>query len=125
MAHPLRILFLWIAVLFFLFLGQGPNVYGQALPSAQQLLLPAPHLSLQEKNINSFEATGQLNWEQVHVKFELFAARPHKTALRVLDPQDSTPILWACGGEFMFYDPLADEIVIGKGCRFFFSAWRK
>lgn len=115
----MRISFLWMAVLFFVFLGEGPNAYGQTLPSAQQLLLLAPHLSLQEKNINSFEASGQLNWEQVHLKFELFAERPDKTALHVLDSQDSTPILWACGGEFMFYDPLADEIVIGQGVPLF------
>jgi hypothetical protein len=112
---PLRSLFLWIPVLFFLFLADGPKVYSQTLPSAQQLLILAPHLSLQEKDINSFQATGKFDFEQISLKFELFAERPDKTALRVLDPQDSTPILWACSGEFMFYDPLADEIVIGKG----------
>jgi hypothetical protein len=115
----MRISVLWIAVLFHLFLAEGPNGYGQTLPSAQQLLLTAPHLSLQEKDINSFEATGQLNWEQVHLKFELFAARPDKTTLHVLDPKDHTPILWASGGAFMFYDPVADEIVMGRGVPFF------
>lgn len=100
-------------------MGEGPNAYGQTLPSAQQLLLTAPHLSLQEKDINSFEATGKLDWEKVQLKFEIFAERPDKTALRVLDPKDNTPILWASGGAFMFYDPLADEIVIGKGVPLF------
>jgi len=115
MSQSLRISFCWFAVLCFLFSVEGPSVYGQTLPSAQQLLLLAPHLSLEEKEINSFQAIGEFDFEQINVKFELFAAKPDKTALRVLDPQDSTPILWACGGEFMFYDPLADEIVIGKG----------
>ena len=115
----MRIAVLRFVVLFYLFLAEGPNAYGQTLPSAQQLLLTAPHLSLQEKNINSFEATGQLDWEKVHLKFELFAERPDKTALRVLDPKDNTPILWASGGAFMFYDPVADEIVIGRGVPFF------
>jgi hypothetical protein len=117
MIRPLCVLLLWIPVLFFL--GEGPKAHGQSLPTAQQLLLLAPHLSLQGKNINSFEATGQLNWEQVYVKFELFAEKPYKTALRVLDPKDHTPMLWASGGAFMFYDPLADEIVIGKGMPLF------
>jgi len=119
MTRSLRISFCWFAVLCFLFSVQGPSVYGQTLPSAHQLLLLAPHLSLQEKDINSFQATGKFDFEQINLKFELYAAKPDKTALRVLDPQDSTPILWACGGEFMFYDPLADEIVIGKGMPLF------
>ena len=119
MTRSLRISFCWFAVLCFLFSVEGPSVYGQTLPSAHQLLLLAPHLSLQEKDINSFQATGKFDFEQINLKFELYAAKPDKTALRVLDPQDSTPILWACGGEFMFYDPLADEIVIGKGMPLF------
>ena len=115
----LRILFCWFAVLCFLFSVKAPSAYGQTLPSAQKLLLLAPHLSLQEKDINSFEATGQFDFEQIKLRFELFAVKPYKTTLRVLDPQDSTPILWACGREFMFFDPLADEIVIGKGVPLF------
>jgi hypothetical protein len=55
----------------------------------------------------------------VHLKFELFAEKPDRTALRVLDSKDRTPILWACGREFLFYDPLADQVVMGKGVPFF------
>jgi hypothetical protein len=109
----------WAAFLFHLLLAGGSKADGQALPSAQQLLLTAPHLSLQAKEINSFEATGRLDWEQVHLKFELFASRPDQTTLHVLDPKDQTPILWASGGAFMFYDPVADEVVIGRGFPFF------
>ena len=115
----MRISFLWIAVLLFLFWVGCPTPHAQTLPSAQQLLPLAPHLSLQEKDLRSFRATGRLDWEQVHLKFELCAEKPDRTALRVLDSKDHTPILWASGREFLFYDPLADEVVLGKGVPFF------
>jgi len=115
----MRISFLWIAVLLFLVWGEGPTLRAQTLPSAQQLLPLAPHLSLQEKDLRSFRTTGRLDWQQVHLKFELCAEKPDRTALRVLDSRDHTPILWASGREFLFYDPLEDEVVMGKGVPFF------
>jgi hypothetical protein len=111
--------FLWIAVLLFLFWIECPTPHTQTLPSAQQLLLLAPHLSLQEKDLHSFRAAGRLDWQQVQLKFELFAEKPDRTALRVLDSKDRTPILWASRREFLFYDPLANEVVMGKGVPFF------
>ena len=111
--------FLWIAALWFLFWVECPPSHAQTLPTAQQLLPLAPHLSLEEKDLRSFRAAGRFDLEQVHLKFELFAEKPDRTALRVLDARDRTPILWASGGEFLFYDPLADEVVVGKGVPFF------
>jgi hypothetical protein len=111
--------FLWIAVLPFLLWVGCPILRAQFLPSPQQLLPLAPHLSLEEKDLHSFRVAGRFDWEQVHLKFELFAEKPDRTALRVLDPRDRTPILWASGREFFFYDPLADEVVIGSGVPFF------
>lgn len=111
--------FPWVAAWLFLLLGECPTSYGQTLPPAQQLTILAPHLSLQEKDVRFFEATGKFDWEQVHLKFALFAEKPDRTALRVLDSKDNTPILWASGRAFMFYDPLADELVLGKGVPFF------
>ncbi len=111
--------FLWIAVLLFLLWVESPIIHAQPLPSAQQLLPLAPHLSLEEKDLRSFRASGRLDWEQVHLKFELFAEKPDRTAFRVLDSKDRTPILWASGREFLFYDPLADEMVTGRGVPFF------
>jgi len=115
----MRVSFLWIVVQLFLFLVRCPTADSQTLPSAQQLLLLAPHLSLQEKDIRSFETTGRFDLERVHLKFALFAEKPDRTSLRVLDVKDNTPILWASGGAFMFYDPLADEVVMGEGVPFF------
>ena len=111
--------FLWVAVLLFLFGVECPPSHAQPLPTAEQLLPLAPHLSLQEKDLRSFRAAGRFDWEQVHLKFELFAEKPDRTALRVLDSRDRTPILWASGREFLFYDPLADEVVMGNGVPFF------
>jgi hypothetical protein len=117
--------FLWIAVLLFMVWVECPTLHAQTLPSAQQLLPLAPHLSLQEKDLRSFQATGRLDWQQVRLKFELCAEKPDRTALRVLDSRDRTPILWATGREFLFYDPLEDEVVTARGCLFFICAWRK
>jgi hypothetical protein len=111
--------FFWIAALLFLSWVECPTPHAQTLPSAQKLLPLAPNLSLQEKDLRSFRTTGRLDWEQVHLKFELFAEKPDRTALRVLDAKDGTPILWASGREFLFYDPLADEVVLGSGVPFF------
>jgi hypothetical protein len=113
------IAFLWAAVLVFLFWVECPSPGAQILPSAQQLLPLAPHLSLEEKDLRSFRAAGRFHWERVHLKFELFAEKPDRTALRVLDSKDGTPILWASGKDFLFYDPLADEVVMGSGVPFF------
>lgn len=120
-----RIPFLWVAVLLFLFGVECPTPDAQTLPSAQQLLPLAPNLSLQEKDLRSFRATGRLDWEQVHLKFEVCAEKPDRTALRVLDAKDRTPILWASGREFLFYDPLADEVVMGSGVPFFVMRMEK
>ena len=111
--------FLWAAVLLFLFGVECPLSHAQPLPSAQQLFALAPHLSLEEKDLRSFRAAGRFDYEPVHLKFELSAEKPDRTALRVLDARDRTPILWAAGREFLFYDPLADEVVLGSGVPFF------
>jgi len=115
----MRVSFLWIAVLLFLFSVGPAAADGQTSPSAQQLLSLAPNLSLQEKDISSFQTNGRLDLEQVHLKFELLAEKPDRTALRVLDAKDNTPILWASGRTFMFYDPLANEVVMGEGVPIF------
>jgi hypothetical protein len=111
--------FFWIAALLFLSWVECPTPHAQTLPSAQQLFALAPHLSLEEKDLRSFRAAGRFHWERVHLKFELFAEKPDRTALRVLDAKDGTPILWASGKDFLFYDPLADEVVVGSGVPFF------
>lgn len=111
--------FLWIAILFLLFAVGPATAAGQAAPSPQQLLSLAPCLSLQEKDVRSFQAKGRLDLEQVHLKFELFAEQPDRTALRVLDAQDDTPILWASARTFLFYDPLANEVILGEGVPIF------
>ena len=115
----MRISFLWTAILLFLFWVECPFSPAQTLPSAQQLLPLAPHLSLQEKDLRSFRVAGWLDLEPLRLKFELFAEKPDRTALRVLDAKDRTPILWAARREFMIYDPLADEVGMGKGAPFF------
>lgn len=117
--------FFWIAVLLLLSWVECPVPRAQTLPSAEQLLPLAPHLSLQGKDLHSFRAAGQFNWEQVRLKFELFAEKPDRTALHILDSRDRTPILWASGREFFFYDPLADEVVIGRGVPFFVMRMEK
>jgi hypothetical protein len=73
----MRVLSLWVAVLLFLFWIEGPIPHAQTLPSAQQLLPLAPHLSLQQKDLHSFRATGRFDWEQVHLKFKLWAEKPY------------------------------------------------
>ncbi|PKN33828.1 MAG: hypothetical protein CVU61_11990 [Deltaproteobacteria bacterium HGW-Deltaproteobacteria-19] len=83
-------------------------------PNIEELLRLAPRISLAEKNISTFEIKGTLDIERIQLRFIVSGKQPDRHALRILDPRDGMPILVGAGNSFMFYDPVASEVLLGN-----------
>lgn len=71
----------------------------------------APKITLTDKRIASFHVAGTLNPSGFCLRFQIWGQQPDQIALVLSDPQDNTPIVAAAGGAFMFYDPVASEVL--------------
>jgi hypothetical protein len=85
----------------------------------EALLKLAPRISLEEKSIWAFEVKGTLDLDGIRLRFIVSGSQPNQFALRLLDPRDGTPILVGAGKSFMFYDPLASEVLWGGAVSLF------
>ncbi len=79
-----------------------------------KLLQLAPRISLEEKGISTFEVKGTLDLDGIRLRFIVSGRQPDQLALRLLDPRDGMPILVGAGNSFMFYDPIASEVLLGQ-----------
>ncbi len=57
---------------------------------AETLVKLAPIISLEEKNISSFEVKGILDFNGIQLRFIISGQKPNKTAVRIFDVQDNT-----------------------------------
>lgn len=80
----------------------------------EALLQLAPRISLEEKSISTFEVKGTLDLDGIRLRFIVSGRQPDQLALRLLDPRDGMPILVGAGNSFMFYDPIASEVLLGQ-----------
>ena len=80
----------------------------------ETLLQLAPRISLEEKSISTFEVKGTLDLDGIRLRFIVSGRQPDQLALRLLDPRDEMPILVGAGNSFMFYDPIASEVLLGQ-----------
>ena len=80
----------------------------------EALLQLAPRISLEEKSISTFEVKGTLDLDGIRLRFIVSGRQPDQLALRLLDPRDGIPILVGAGNSFMFYDPIASEVLLGQ-----------
>lgn len=82
--------------------------------NAEALVSLAPFISLQNKEISTFDVSGTLSLEGLQLRFMVSGRQPDQVALRILDPRDGAPVLVAVNNTFMFYDPVVPEVVLGQ-----------
>ncbi len=81
---------------------------------AETLVKLAPIISLEAKEISSFEVKGILDINGIQLRFIISGQKPNKTAVRIFDVQDNTPIMIGIDKNLMFYDPVSSEVVIAS-----------
>ncbi|NPU84437.1 MAG: hypothetical protein HPY65_08095 [Syntrophaceae bacterium] len=83
-------------------------------PDIQDLVRLAPRISLEDGKISTFEVRGTLDIDGILLRFMVAGKQPGRHSLYVLDPRDGMPILVGAGKSYLFYDPVASEVLLGK-----------
>lgn len=82
--------------------------------NAEAMLKLAPRISLEEKNVSTFEVKGILTANGIQLRFIVSGKKPDQLTLKLLDPRDGTPIMVGAGNSFMMYDPVSSEVLLGR-----------
>lgn len=91
--------------------GWSPAFGGASVGELARL---APRITLEDKKISTFEVRGTLDFEGIRLRFMVAGRQPNLHSLTVLDPRDGMPILVGAGNSYLFYDPVASEVLLGK-----------
>ncbi len=91
--------------------GWSP-AFGDA--SVGELVRLAPRITLEDRKISTFEVRGTLDFEGIQLRFMVAGKQPNRHSLTVLDPRDGMPILVGAGNSYLFYDPVASEVLLGN-----------
>ena len=89
--------------------GEAPGAM-----DAEALLNLAPHISLEGKDISTFEVKGTLDFDGAQLRFIASGKKPDQLTLKLLDPRDETPIMVGVDSSVMFYDPISSEVLLGR-----------
>ncbi len=88
----------------------------------EKLLKLAPRISLDEKDLSTFEIKGTIADKQAQVQFVVSGKQPDQIALSLADSTTETPILAGADNSFMAYDSISAEVLLGQGIpKFVFS----
>lgn len=106
------------SLLFLLLTNGSALAAGEAttpLPSPEQLIKRAPVISLANEDIQSYQVTGYLDFEQMQLGFILLGSRPDKETLLLYDLRDQAPLVAAMAGTCLLYDPINSNLLMGPG----------
>ena len=73
-----------------------------------------PRITLENKEIKTFQVNGVIDYNGVLLRFELSGKQPDQVAIRILDPIDATPVVVGIRDTAMIYDPVSMEVLVGK-----------
>ncbi len=90
-----------------------PSLADVNTPSAESLITSAPRISLEEKDISTFEVRGTMSGD-VSLRFIISGQKPDRYSLALLDPHDDTPIAVATQERLTYYNPLTGKVTVVK-----------